>query len=599
MAEDTAKERVRDAVDIVQVVGERIPLKRAGKNFVARCPFHNEKTPSFNVNSERQIYHCFGCGVGGDVFSFVMAYDKVSFPEALRSLAERAGIQLDDRVSRRHQATKEANDPYYEANALARSYFVDSLNDEKTGKAARQYLKSRSLSVETIQKFGIGFAPDSWDGLLSLARTHNITPKILVESGLAVQNDRGRTYDRFRDRVTFPITNETGRVVAFGARTLDPDGVPKYLNSSESPVYRKNRILYGLFHARDAIRREGLVLVVEGYMDVIRLVQEGIENVVATCGTALTEDHGRILKRYADRIALVFDGDDAGQRAAARAGEVLMQAGVEALVVLLPEGDDPDTLVASEGPDALRGMAHHGTPFMRFRWNQLAAEHNLSTVTGRNHAISDMLDIVAEIDDEMNRTLMAGQVAEWGGVDDRIVLRAINKRRSGKRPRRAPDTSAPNNRRPARWRPPSAERELIACMIDRPWVCDIVAGVGVSCFTDSLARRIANRLIGLLSEGDEPSIDRLLDDECADDPAWSNAVASLGQITFETEEEERAVQEIVANVRLPALRNEELELKRRLHEGVTGDERREVLCALQKIAQERTQLATVFQVGAQ
>jgi len=338
MPDDDLKERIRAAVDIVTVIGERIPLKKAGRNFVARCPFHQEKTPSFNVNPERQIYHCFGCGAGGDVFSFLMEHDKVSFPEALRTLAAKAGIALPDRQSARARTNEQARDIYYRANALAREYFIAALNDPAKGEAARRYLERRGLTKETIATFGLGFAPDAWDGFMSYARPKGLSYEVLANAGLLVQNEQGRFYDRFRGRVMFPVVNDSGRTVAFGARTLDPAGEPKYLNSSESPVYQKGRILYGLYHARDAIRQENSVLIVEGYMDVLQLMQAGIRNVVATCGTALTREHGAILRRYADRIILLFDGDEAGIRAASRAGDVLLEAGIEGHVALLPGG---------------------------------------------------------------------------------------------------------------------------------------------------------------------------------------------------------------------------------------------------------------------
>ena len=593
MTDDQLKEQIRNAVDIVQIIGERVPLKKAGKAFVARCPFHTEKTPSFNVNPELQIYKCFGCGVGGDVFSFLMAYDKVSFPEALRALAERAGIPLTDTVNRKHQARREANDPYYQANALAREYFVDSLNDPKKGTSAREYLTRRGLTDETIKKFGLGYAPDSWDGLLALARIRSIAPSVLVESGLAVKNEKGRVYDRFRGRVTFPITNDSGRVVAFGARTLDPDGEPKYLNSSESPVYQKNRILYGLYHARDAIRREKCVFVVEGYMDVIRLMQDGIGNVVATCGTSLTAEHGRILKRYSDRIVLIFDGDTAGQRAAIRAGDTLLEAGVESIVALLPTGEDPDTLVAKNGPDALRRIADEGTPFVRFRWKRLGEEYDLRTSTGRNSAISVMLDIVAPVEDELTRTLLASQVAEFGAVDDALVMRAINKRRQRRAPRRDPDTSRRPPKPPKRWNPPIAEKELVARMIDRPWVCDMVRDVGMELFVDELAQKIAHQMIDLVDVGESPSIDRLLDQH-REDPEWMNAVTALAQIECDEDDIEQAVSENIANIQLPHVRSAINNLRAKLRERLPPEEQRQTLERLQELTRESQRLTALF-----
>jgi DNA primase len=592
MPDDQIKERVRDSSDIVQVIGDRIQLKKAGSNYQARCPFHTEKTPSFNVNPQRQIYHCFGCGVGGDIFSFVMAYDKVSFPEALRSLAERAGIQLTDGYSRRQKATQEANDPYYHANSLARDFFAESLKESDAGRAAREYFDRRGLSDETIQKFGLGFAPDSWDGLISLARLHNIAPKTLADAGLVVQNDSGRMYDRFRNRVTFPITNDSGRVVAFGARTLDPDGQPKYLNSSESPVYQKNRILYGLYHARDPIRDEKSVLVVEGYMDAIRLVQEGIGNVVATCGTALTPEHGKILRRYTERIVIIFDGDTAGQRAALRGGDTLLEADIEALVALLPEGEDPDSYVAAEGPESLRELAANAKPFVRFKWDQLCVEHDLTTVTGKNNAISDMLDVISQMSDEMKRALVAAQVADLGGVDEALVLRSVNARRTKRRPRREPDKSdKPRARK--RWSPPSAEKELVARMLDRPWVCEAVRNMGSASISDERAREIAQHLLDFVDAGEEPSVSSLLDTH-PDDTEWSGDIAALSQIECNEDDLERAVQENIAAVQLPQVRGIMDMLRSKLRGDLSVDEQSDVLTELQNVTTEYHRLNAVF-----
>jgi len=562
MPDDDVKERIRNALDIVEVIGERIPLKKAGKNFVARCPFHTEKTPSFNVNPERQIYHCFGCGVGGDVFSFVMEFDKVSFPEALRTLANRAGIALTDQRGVRARAKEEAYDVYYEANGLAREFFVETLNDPRKGKPALEYLVRRGLSTETIRKFGIGYAPDSWDGFLSLARMRGIQNDVLVESGLVVKNEQGRLYDRFRGRVAFPIVNQSGRVVGFGARTLDPEGEPKYVNSSESPVYQKGRILYGFFHARDAMRREGWVMIVEGYMDVLSVMQAGIESVVATCGTALTREHGQLLRRHAEKVILVFDGDEAGVRAATRAGDVLLEAGIEASVALLPEGDDPDTYVMGEGPEALRTLALHGTPYLRFKWDQLGREHDLSTVTGRNRAIDAMLDAIAPVADEIVQNLMAGQVSDWGQVDDRDIHRAIAKRRKRSAGRAL---GAPGTPSTPRWNPPGREKTLVAWMFGRPWVCQMVAEMGTECLTDALLREMATTLVLLSDEGKEPGPSALIDRKPGDRD-WASAVTELSQEVFDERYMEREGPLLVVSLRLPYVLEEMRRLRAKINE---------------------------------
>jgi DNA primase len=563
MRDDNLKERVRETVDIVEVIGERLPLKKAGKNFTARCPFHVEKTPSFNVNPERQIYYCFGCGAGGDVYRFLMEYDKLSFPEALRLLAEKVGITMDRGVQG-GKKSGETNDAYYEANALARQHFADSMADEAVGVDAREYFAERALSDETVQKFGLGYAPDTWDGLLKLSGLKGISQKNMVDAGLLVQNEQGRVYDRFRGRVMFPIANTTGRVVAFGARTLDPDGEPKYLNSPESPIYRKSSVLYGLFHARDGIREHKRVLIAEGYMDVLQLMQAGVENAVATCGTALTREHGALLKRYSDQIVLIFDGDTAGVRAAMRAGDVLLEAGIEARVALLPEGDDPDTFVLSEGPEALHALADGGTPFLQFKWRQLGQTNDLTTATGRNQVIGEMLDSIVPVEDELLRNIMASQIAEWGRVDESLVGRAMKRRSEQRSRRRQPkeEETAPVRKL---WRPPRPEKLLLALMLDRPPVCTEVGTLDPECFTDDTVREMISELVRLAGEGAEVSATALMDVHAEDDE-WTSSVASLGQVDYDTESVDRAVTELIESLSLN-------ELKRRI-DGVR-DEMRE------------------------
>jgi len=592
MPDDDLKERIRAAVDIVTVIGERVPLKKAGRNFVARCPFHQEKTPSFNVNPERQIYHCFGCGAGGDVFSFLMEHDKISFPEALRTLAAKAGIPLPDRQSARERTNEQARDIYYRANAVAREYFIAALNDSAKGEAARRYLEHRGLTKETITTFGLGFAPDAWDGFMAYARPKGLSYEVLANAGLLVQNEQGRFYDRFRGRVMFPVVNDSGRTVAFGARTLDPAGEPKYLNSSESPVYQKGRILYGLYHARDAIRQENSVLIVEGYMDVLQLMQAGVRNVVATCGTALTREHGAILRRYADRIVLLFDGDEAGIRAASRAGDVLLEAGIEGFVALLPGGEDPDTLVAAEGPEALRSIADRGMPYLQFRWETLARQHNLATISGRNRAISDMLDVVARVDDEMLRGMMANQVAQWGVTDETLVQRAIARRRR-QTVRREQEAAAPRTKR---WAPPLREKQLVAWMIDRPGVCQQVAEMGVERFTDPLLQEIATSLIRLYDLGELPSAAAILDEK-RDDSRWAGAIAELAQMHCDDREIARAVTQLTASLQLPHLKRQIDTLRARLRVEKGIRETIEITTEIQRLGREMEILNNLLHSG--
>ena len=590
---DDLKERVRHAVDIVEVIGDRLPLKKAGKNYLTRCPFHVEKTASFNVSPERQTYHCFGCGVGGDVFSFVMEYDKVSFPEALRSLAQRAGISVDERTGGTGQ-TSGRYDALYEINGLARTLFGEQLMDPEVGRDAARYLKGRGLTDETIQKFGLGYAQDSWDALSRYVHAKGFSQEQGVEAGLLAQSEKGRIYDRFRNRVTFPIVNVSGRVVAFGARAMSKDEQAKYLNSAESPVYQKSNVLYGLFHARDAIRHAGAVYIVEGYMDVLQLVQAGIENVVATCGTALTSEHGALLKRFSDRIILLFDGDTAGVRAAVRAGDVLLQADVEAHVSLLPEGDDPDTFVATEGPDALLRLTEQAEPYLKFKWRHLGETYDSSTATGKNKAISDMLDGIAGVSDEIVRNLMAGQVADWSAVDEELIQRALARRRN---PGRSRSQAGESERRPERWRPPNPERELLALMLAYPLTCGFVSEMESECFTDDLAREIAEAILNMHGEEGDVDAAALLDMK-PDDALWVSAVSSLSMAdTSDMDDDtvDRAVIELIASLQLMHVRKKIDAVRVELRSLMSVEERLEALARQQELQRDYDRIRAAVQ----
>lgn len=340
-------QRVKDANEIADIVGQFVNLKQAGQNLKGLCPFHAEKTPSFTVNPGKQVFHCFGCGAGGDVIEFLARQEKLSFPEAVRHLAERAGIRLpaperrDDSETQKLVALHEA----------ARSFFSGLLSGPSGG-GARAYLAGRGVSVETQKSFGIGFAPPSWDALVSHLRGKGFPPETVVKAGLAVARDSGRgAYDRFRNRIIFPIVDVSGRTIAFGGRSMD-DSLPKYLNSPETAIYRKGDHLYGLYQAREAIRRKGAALLVEGYFDVIGAHAAGFDHAVATLGTALTPRQVGLLRRMTPEVVFVYDGDAAGLRAMRGSAGLLLESGAAVNVALLPEGEDPDSFLRKEGPDA-------------------------------------------------------------------------------------------------------------------------------------------------------------------------------------------------------------------------------------------------------
>lgn len=408
-------------VDVVEVVGERVPLKKAGRNFSGLCPFHQEKTPSFTVSADKQFYHCFGCGAHGTALGFLMEYDKLRFPEAVEQLASRLGLEVpregaDDPRAQARERKRQEGVNLLEASA---SYFRERLKMPEAV-AAREYLAGRGLSAEVQQSFGIGYAPDSWDALKGHLIERGIGEAVQVEYGLLVQReDTGRTYDRFRDRVMFPIRDIKGRTVAFGGRVLG-DAKPKYLNSPETPVYHKGRELYGLFEARQADNRLERLVIVEGYMDVVALAQFGIRNAVATLGTSTSEDHLSRLFRLVSEVVFCFDGDKAGRQAARRALETvlpMMIDGRQARFLFLPEGEDPDTLVRREGTQAFHDRITCASPLSEFLFEQAAAGRDLERVEDRERYASQVLAAIARLPDGVLKSLMLSELSRRTGVD--------------------------------------------------------------------------------------------------------------------------------------------------------------------------------------
>ncbi len=376
--------------DIVEVVGSRIQLKRAGKNYSALCPFHKEKTPSFSVSADKQFYYCFGCGAGGNALGFVMDHDHLDFPQAVEELAKRAGLDVPREERGRPGAPRQPTDsPLYPLLAAAADFYRQALKNHPSRRAAVDYLKGRGLTGEIARDFALGFAPPGWDFLLKQLGADALQQKHLIDAGLLIENaENGKRYDRFRDRVMFPIRDSRGRVIAFGGRVLGDDK-PKYLNSPETPVFHKGQELYGLYEARKHNRDLDEIMVVEGYMDVIALAQQGLRNAVATLGTATSEEHIKRLFRLVPNLLFCFDGDQAGRKAAWRALEAALpslQDGRRARFLFLPEGEDPDSLVRAEGTDAFQArISQQAMPLADYFFQQLTQEADPSSLEGKAH----------------------------------------------------------------------------------------------------------------------------------------------------------------------------------------------------------------------
>lgn len=428
-------ESVRERTDLVKIVGGYLTLKKAGHDsLVGLCPFHTEKTPSFSVSPSKQVYYCFGCGAGGDAVRFLQGVENLTFVEAVERLAKEAGVTLryeGESPAERRAASRRGS--LHRANEEAAGLYHRTLLEAPEAEEARAYLHQRGIDREVAAAFGVGFAPATPDFLLRRLAPR-FSPEILVEAGLAARDSSGGTRDRFRGRVTFPVNDLSGRSVGLGARLLPGgrDEGPKYLNSPETPIYRKGEVLYNLHRAKGAVTRSGEAFVVEGYTDVIALVGSGVEAAVATCGTALGEGHFRLLSRFAQRVVLAFDSDEAGARAAERAFAFHETFPVRPVVLILPEGLDPADFVAKHGGEALRELAGEARPLVEYMIRRSVMRHDLSTVEGQTAAVASALPIVEGLADPVRQREYAHLLAEAAGVSEGSVLLTLERKMAGR-----------------------------------------------------------------------------------------------------------------------------------------------------------------------
>ena len=457
MIPDSFKQDLLNRVDIVDVVQRYVQLRKAGTNYVGLCPFHNEKTPSFSVSPTKQFYHCFGCGVHGNAIGFLMAYASLGYVDAVKDLASQAGMQVPESQPRSPEeaARKEREPDLYALMEKAMDFYRAEL---KKSPRAIEYLKGRGLTGEIAARYRIGYAPDDWQALQG--SFSNYEDKSLVEVGLVIQNEEGKRYDRFRDRVMFPILNARGAVIGFGGRMLDK-GEPKYMNSPETPLFEKGRELYGLPQARDAIRTAGRVLVVEGYMDVVALAQFGVGYAVATLGTATTPVHVSKLLRLADELVFSFDGDAAGRKAAWRALEVSLPLAPDHKPIrflFLPEGEDPDTYIRKHGREAFETRVREAETLSQFLLAQLRAECDLGTAEGRARFLSMAKPHVQKITAPALRLQLINEIAQLGRVADSEIHGLLEL------PRR-PAFARASSRRPSYDAPSSLEWSLLTALL--------------------------------------------------------------------------------------------------------------------------------------
>jgi len=419
-------ERVKQQADIVRVVGEYVRLKKTGKDFSGLCPFHQEKTPSFTVSPIKQIFYCFGCGKGGDIFNFVMEMERCEFPDALRLVAEKCGISIPKPKpsSPAERTQSSVRTTLVEMHREAQALFVKQLQGTAEGKLARAYLEDRGMDKATIERFGIGYAPSGGDLLLRHLKG-KYAEKLLAESGLVSRGEGGRLFDRFRRRITFPIANESGKIVAFGCRALGDDQ-PKYLNSPETPIYSKSNVLYHLDRAKEALRRSDFAVLVEGYMDAIAVARAGISNVVASCGTSLAEPQIKLLGRFTKRVIVNYDPDNAGQAATERSIAILLEQDFEVRVLALPGKADPDKFIREQGADAYMKLLKESPPYVDYLIGR-ARQMDMTTAEGKLRAVNFLLPYVQKIPNRILRSEWATRIAQQLRLDEPVLRAALSK----------------------------------------------------------------------------------------------------------------------------------------------------------------------------
>ncbi len=534
---------VRRSADIVDVISPFVRLRKRGKNYIGLCPFHQEKTPSFNVNPQMGIYKCFGCGKGGNVFTFLMEVEKVSFVESVRSLAERYGIRMPENAPSTNKEESTDTEQLYAALRFAGNFYYTYLSaDNKKSKFIREeyFKKQRGLTDETLKTFALGASPDGWEGFLGEARKAGFSDDALVKAGLAKRREgESSIYDAFRNRAMFPIVGVTGRVIGFGARKVfEDDKLAKYINSPESPVYNKSAVLYGLFQSKDEIRRKDSALLVEGYMDLISLWQHGVRNAVASSGTSLTEGQVELLARYTNNITIVYDSDSAGAAAAMRGVDLLLAGGFHVRVLSLPTGDDPDSFVQREGKDVFLEKVERAATFLEYKAGEMQKNGMFDAPERQAAAVRTLVETIAKIPDPLERTFSMRSIADKFHLYETDLLRELEKhiqskyvhdRRRSIAEQQEPATAhAPESQ--AEQDVPPYERELLRTMIKGGKRVSefVLSEVSPSQFRSPLAAQMAEILAEYMHEHGAIHPENLVNEAAVNtDPALQEFLAGL------------------------------------------------------------------------
>jgi DNA primase len=491
-------EEIRNRVNIVDLVSEYVTLKKAGRNYLGSCPFHKEKTPSFTVNAEKQIYHCFGCGEGGNAFSFLMKINNMTFPETVRHLAGKLGIPLPAReFTPEEKGREDLREILLRVNHLAAGYYARALR-LPAGTRGKAYLEKRGIKPEVIETFQLGYAPEGWRNLRDHLQREKVSLKHAEQAGLLVSRKDGDYYDRFRGRLMFPIEDVNGNVIAFGGRIIG-EGEPKYLNSPESPIYVKGRNLYGLARAKNAIRRDETLIIVEGYFDLLALWNHGIPNVAATLGTALTREHVDLIRRYTGAVALTFDTDTGGKAALERSMSLFLERGLRAKAVVLPDGKDPDEFISKHGKEAFLVEIGRARALVDYYIDEVIGQG--TNIDDRRGALKDAIPFMAGISDAAERGQFMKRVSERLGVDEELVRSEVSRHRPAGRQEEAP---APRRVTTGIDR---VELALIQMMIENPSrIRDVIEGNILAFFMSDVLKSLGETIAASHGEGEAPSL---------------------------------------------------------------------------------------------
>ena len=533
-------DEVRDRTDIVEVVSKFVSIKKVGKNFKGLCPFHSEKTPSFTVSSEKRIYHCFGCGAGGNVFKFVMEVQNISFVDAVQQFAESAGVpipipnkgNLNDPKYQEREALKKANE-------LATNYFQSLFKESEKGLAARDYLKGRHFDGEILDQYKIGWAIPEWRGLTNhLRKTSNLSRKTVLQSGLVIEKEEGSNiYDRFRGRVIFPIQDAHGSVIGFGGRAISESDQPKYLNSPETPLYQKSQVLFGMNLAKQAIRKEDQAILVEGYLDQMRATQYGVLNTVATCGTALTAKQAAMLRNYASSVVMVFDSDNAGRDAADKGFEVLQEKGLQVKIVFLPEGKDPDSYIHENGVEKFLEKIKTAKPYLESYIDGVITRKNGNSTSELAKMANQVVPMLRKVQNLVERNSLVEYFSSEAKIDDAAFLMELKKSFSKNQSRvEVLETKTDSVLR--------LERHLVQLILsDKETAQKVLHAVNPEDFSSSVLRTIAMTCSQKIQEDESLEIDKLIDN--TDNPEAKDLLTQLGLEPLEFDSVEKSVTDCI------------------------------------------------------